>query len=351
METARRFATCCARFVVATCALLLWSDNALAQKTDVITFHNGDTITCEIKKLERGKLQCGTDAMGDVYIEWEYIVAIDTDKTLEVELASGQRFFGALQPGETEDELAISGGATTTPIPADQVAFVQQIDPTFWGKLDGGIDFGTSYTQSDNQFDYQLNADSNYTGRNDIITVDLSSQVKVRDEASTTNRQALNGAWTHDLRWQRWFGVALTSFEHNDELDLDLRSLGGYGVGRYFVQSNHWTWMAFAAGVYTHELYSGEDEATNNVEAGFGTNLQVFTFGDNDTDISTEFIFLPSLTTAGRYRVQLSSSLRREFIADFYFSLNLRESFDSRPPVVTAKKNDLSFSLSLGWSY
>jgi len=351
MESRRRFASCCSRIIVAWCALFLWSGDAVAQKTDVITLHNGDKITCELKEMVRSQLLCKTDPMGDVYIKWEYIASIDTDKTLEVELATGQRFYGNLKPSDTAGSLALAVGATSTQVSAAQVAFIKQIDPTFWGRLDGSIDFGTSYTQSDNQFDYQLNADSSYTARRDLVTVSVNSQVSIRDEAKTTNRQILNGAWSRDLPWERWFGLTIASFEHNEDLDLDLRSLGGYGIGRYLAQTNRWTWMAFAAGVYTHELYSGEPEAKNNIEAGLGTNFQVFTFGDNETDVNTEFIFLPSLTTGGRYRLALSSSVRREFVKNFYLSVNLREAFDSKPPVPTANRNDLSVSMSLGWSY
>ena len=74
------------------------SDAAAFQKTDIIELNNGDKITCEIKELERGKLRCSTDAMGTVYIEWERIVNITTDKTLEVETSQGQRYFGSLEP-------------------------------------------------------------------------------------------------------------------------------------------------------------------------------------------------------------------------------------------------------------
>ena len=39
-----------------------------AQKTDVVTLENGDEITGEIKQLDRGKLEYGTDDMGTVEI-------------------------------------------------------------------------------------------------------------------------------------------------------------------------------------------------------------------------------------------------------------------------------------------
>ena len=48
------------RFVCAslltTFVLLAGATPALAQKTDVVTLVNGDTLTCEIKLLDRGRL-------------------------------------------------------------------------------------------------------------------------------------------------------------------------------------------------------------------------------------------------------------------------------------------------------
>ena len=271
---------------------MLWSTVALAQKTDIITLDNGYTITCEIQELERGRLRCKTDAMGTVYIEWDRVAAIDTDKTLEIELDSGRRYFGSIKPGETAAELKVTVGQASAPVSNNAVAFFRRVNPTFWGKLEGGIDFGVSFTQADNQLDYSLSASSTYTGRSAIFNVELSSLIKRLDEASTTNRQVFGGQWIRQLRWQRWFGLALVSLEHNDELDLDLRASGGYGVGRYLAQTNRWTWMAYATGLYSREKFFGEGNDNNNFEAGLGTNFQVFTFGDNDTDISTDFYCL-----------------------------------------------------------
>ncbi len=39
-------------------------------KTDIIELLNGDRITCEIQKLERGKLTVKTDGLGTISIEW-----------------------------------------------------------------------------------------------------------------------------------------------------------------------------------------------------------------------------------------------------------------------------------------
>ena len=58
-----------ARQALALGCLALLAVPAWAQKTDVVTLVNGDTLTCEIKLLERGRLQVSTDHMGTVNIE------------------------------------------------------------------------------------------------------------------------------------------------------------------------------------------------------------------------------------------------------------------------------------------
>jgi hypothetical protein len=52
--------------------LLLLADSATgATKTDVVELRNGDRITCEIRKLERGKLTVKTDGLGTIAVEWD----------------------------------------------------------------------------------------------------------------------------------------------------------------------------------------------------------------------------------------------------------------------------------------
>ena len=54
---------------------------AWAQKTDIVTLVNGDTLTCEIKLLDRGRLQVSTDHLGTVNIEWDKVTVGHGDAT------------------------------------------------------------------------------------------------------------------------------------------------------------------------------------------------------------------------------------------------------------------------------
>ena len=68
MERARRAGS---RVIVAL------SGNASAQgKTDVVTLANGDRITGEIERLERGRLEFKTDDAGTLYLEWDKLASL-----------------------------------------------------------------------------------------------------------------------------------------------------------------------------------------------------------------------------------------------------------------------------------
>ncbi len=64
-------------------------DTFAAVKTDIVELVNGDRITCEIKKLDRGKLTVKTDGLGTLSIEWDDIQHISSKARYDVQLASG----------------------------------------------------------------------------------------------------------------------------------------------------------------------------------------------------------------------------------------------------------------------
>ena len=53
----------------------------------------------------------------------------------------------------------------------------------------------------------------------------------------------------------------------------------------------------------------------------------------------------------GRQRIQLDSGVKREFWKDVFLSVNVFDTFDSRPPNTSAEHNDVGVVLSFGWSY
>ena len=59
------------------------------EKTDVVVLINGDAVTAEIKSLAFSDLRYSTDSMGTVDIEWEDIVSLTSNQSLQIETATG----------------------------------------------------------------------------------------------------------------------------------------------------------------------------------------------------------------------------------------------------------------------
>jgi hypothetical protein len=61
--------------------------------------------------------------------------------------------------------------------------------------------------------------------------------------------------------------------------------------------------------------------------------------------------YYPSLSELGRHRLQFDGAVKREFFKDFIVSLNVYDTFDSRPPNADFDQNDVGVVLSVGWTY
>jgi hypothetical protein len=122
-----RFAKPCvgSRILVLFLSLLAWGQ-ARADKTDIVELRSGDRVTCEIKRLERGRLQASTDSMGIVYIEWKDIVRVDSKELYVAELESGKRVRGRLMPAE-DGQLVVFRGNKATTLAMDQVVWLDPL--------------------------------------------------------------------------------------------------------------------------------------------------------------------------------------------------------------------------------
>ena len=65
----------------------------LAQgRTDVVSLPNGDRITGEVVRLDRGILEFKTDEAGTVYLEWDKLSTLVAMRQVEVVTTDGSTF-------------------------------------------------------------------------------------------------------------------------------------------------------------------------------------------------------------------------------------------------------------------
>jgi hypothetical protein len=337
------------RLIALICATLVYPAMAWAGhgKVDRVEKQNGDVLTCEVLNMIRGVLKAKTDGMGTVSIEWNKIVRLVSPAVFEVELSSGAVYYGTLT-SPSSGKLGVSGAPPATVFDFIDVVRITAIDQQFWRQLDGSVDLGYTFTQGDQRSQWSFNGRVSRTTRNYLTTLNANTLLTIEDEGTRQNRNTVSTSVQRQLG-NRWFAGIFAQGDHNEELNLNLRALAGGALGRVLIQTNRVLFSPYAGVGYTQERYVDEP-VQHRTEAAIGTRLDWFTFGDYKTDLTIQEQTYVDFEDSSRVRVELTTTFRQEIAKDLYWSTNLLESFNAAPPA-GSKTNDLTLSMSLGWSF
>jgi hypothetical protein len=318
-------------------------------RTDVVSLANGDRITGEIVRLDRGRLEFETDDAGTLYLEWDNLVAVVSTRLIEITTTNGLTFLGSLGPSANRSVAVMSTEGTVT-LSMPDVTMINAIGRNFWRKLDGSIDAGFSYTRSSGIAQLNLNTDTAYRrpGFQGRLSASFT-QTEQSGEEGSDDRGAIEASYLR-YPWPRWVVLGLGRFETNESLGLDLRSQVGAAVGPRLVNSTR-AQLTVGGGLAFNDERGVDVEPTQNIEAlvFFATSFD--TYDRPRTNLTVTAQYLPSLSNVGRQRLQLDANVRREFFKDLFLSFSMYDTFDSRPPNPDAARNDIGVVTSVGWSY
>jgi hypothetical protein len=330
--------------------LLLIASQAFAERTDEIVLWNGDTITGEVKSLQQGKLKFKTDNAGTIYFEWEFIDSVSSTSHFEVETQLGVHHYGMLAPGPEAKKLTVLGPAESVVLDMARVITIMPIKQTFWGRVDGSLNVGASFTSADSILQYSVESDATYRVRKFSAKLALSIIETRQDERDTTFKDSLDFTYTR-YRKNRYFGSGMVGVDRSSELGIDFRAEIGGVYGRSFIQSNR-TRLAGAAGlVVSRERPIGEEPSGTVFSALIRGQYHFFLYNYPKTDIYIDLGLLPSISEWPRTRVEFNASLMREIITDFTVNFSIYDSYDSDPPGEAAVANhDFGVILSIGYT-
>jgi len=322
---------------------------AEAARTDILVLDNDNWITGEILSLESGKLSFKTDNVGTLSVEWKHVAELKSTNSFTVETQRGEVYFGVLSETEKNQLKVVDGDVTVASLDMDSVVSIYWVKESFWSRLDGSLDVGYGYTQQNGSTQFNLNTSVYQRQEHQYIRIDLESLFSTQDDADSTTRNTLEGAYHR--RWTgKWFYLGAASVNQNNGLDLDLRTLASGGIGRQLHQTNI-ARLFFLGGLsYNRELYTFNEDFVDSIEAFGGIEFSYFTFDGLTSQLTTRFIVVPSLTQTGRVRLQFDANYRQNLVGNLYWNLDLFETFDSEPPSGAAK-NDFGITTSFGWSF
>ncbi len=328
--------------------LPLLATPSFGQKTDVVTLRNGDSITGEIKRLKRGKLEYSTDDMGTIYIEWDKVVRLTSRWFFEVELASHRILFGNL-PASADTGVIVVALTSIDTVDVQSVVTITPIKQTFFSRVYARIDFGFDVTRANNQTEYSLAVLTRYRGRRYSGEINLDSYLRNQDGGGTTRNKLqlttsrmLSGAWSSGL---------LGLLEQNQELDLDLRTQLGVTAILNLLHSHRASLYASSGVLVGGEKFTGEESLQSSVELAVSSTVEAFRYDTPKLDLSATLAAFPSLSDIGRVRVNFNTRFSYEFIKDLTVGLRGFVYYDSRPPSEAAASTDYSLSFTFGWKY
>jgi uncharacterized protein DUF481 len=320
-----------------------------ADKTDVVVLENGDRLTGDIKRLEGGKLELKTNAMSTVYIEWDKVATVASKWRFEARLASGLRFFGSLASSPDGTQVVIVADPQPIAVPSYEIVRLAPIEAGFWASLDGSASGGYSFTQANERTQWTFSADVGQRRRNSRSLITFNSLYSSQEEAATTIRNDVAAAFNRFVSTS-YFIVIAGQGQENRELDLDFRVVGIGGAGKDVVERPIGRLSVFGGLAYAREKFTSQAQR-NSSEAVGGLQAAIYRFAGLDTEISVAFTAFPSISDAGRVRLELNVGVKKEIVSKLYLSLSLFDSYDSRPPDEAIKKNDFGVSSGLGWSF
>ena len=138
-----------------------------------------------------------------------------------------------IQHADLTDVLVVEDRGQEVEVPILAVSTIQplNVQEAFWRRLDVDIKAGIDFKTASDILLINLSSNVKFREEQYEIDVDANWNETSRTENNNSSRADLVGNYTRFLR-DRWFWKATTGLETNEELGLDLRTIVAGTAGR-----------------------------------------------------------------------------------------------------------------------
>ncbi len=260
----------CRAIKLTLCTLLL----ATTSRADTLLLQNGDRITGVVESIAQGVVTIQTDYAGALEVQQEAVAGIETESPRAVRLESGALVEGPLEM--REGNTGVLQGGTWLPAPPPEMvglarpgeappelAAPEDEEPKRWsGSVDLGFTHRTGHTDTT---DFNLGSTATREGERNTLRLTFTAAYGEADDILNTRRFAGEAKWQYYLK-PRLYWYLLGAAERDDGRKLDLRAVGGSGIGYDIIDQERRTLSADAGLTYTHEEWApytpwGRDKA------------------------------------------------------------------------------------------
>lgn len=319
-----------------------------AQKTDTIHLFNGDKIVGEMKDLKLGLLRVKTDYMATVYIEWDQVQTVRTDKRWYIRMRNGAYYDGRLAPSPMLDHFYIVNGDSIH-VNLIDITTLYRLNQGIWPRTDGSLNAGYSYQKNNGLSQFTLSGNAIYRGDLSAVTLAFNSITTTQPEIQDNRKQDITLGYEHNL-WGRWtsgFGIGA---ESNTELDLDLRLRASASLGNYILLNVHAS-NILGGGIQGNLEQSGGGEASQNFELFLGDRFRFRTYRFPKAEVTLDLAGYYGLTIRDRWRFATTIALRYEVLRDLQIGVEFYDQYDSKPLDGGPALNDFRIATTIGYVF
>ena len=329
--------------------LSLFSYNAGFAQTDSLIFSNGEMVFGEIKSMDRGVVTIETFySDSDFKIEWDRVKWIRSSQNYLITLSDGRRFNASINTTAIDNEVVLDDGMQKTIVNVEEIVAFKPINDTFWDKFSASIDLSFDLTKANNLTQFSTRTNVGYLTKRWELKGNYNTVFSRQDSVADISRMDANVTFNYFLP-SDWYVFFSNDFLQNDEQKLALRSTTKFGIGYYLVRTNSSYFGVFGGAAGNSESFTetASPDRTSG-EAFIGLELNLFDIGD--LSLLTNATGYPSLTEAGRFRLDFKFDLKYDLPLDFYIKTGTTLNYDSQP-VAGGSDLDYVIQTGIGWEW
>jgi hypothetical protein len=318
-------------------------------QNDSLTFNNDDGLVGEIKSMDRGILQIGTDySDGDIKITWNKIRTIRTETSFFIALTDGRKYFGTVKSVSDSTLHIVTVDYQTVECQLDHIVTLSPIRKTFFDSFSASIDIGFSLTKANNLQQVSSRSSIGYRTRRWTTIAVFNSLRSTQDDADPIQRSTGKITYTNILPLPSLYGIGAISLESNTQQKLDLRLNAQLGIGRYFVHTNYTHWSIILGFNRNIEQFSSATPDRESWEGVLGTELDLYNIGD--LNLFTDLIAYQGITATERFRSDFTFDAKYNLPYNLYIKMGFTINYDNRP-AEGATELDYVFQTGIGWEW
>ncbi len=330
------------KLYLAAAAVLLFSGSVFS---DTVVLQSGDTLHGKIGQVTGNSLKLNSPDLGEITISISKVTSYKFDAPTRIELKDDQPTTGTVS-GDSKS-VTINDKTYGT----DKVKNINPPAEDWTGSIiaNGAIARGnTNKFTAGVEGKAELRRDNYLNNDRLTFTGAYNYGTSGTGEGLTVDTDNWLIAGKYDRFWtDKLYGYTSGKLEHDNVAQLYYRITPGVGLGYQWIETGTMKFSTEAGVSFIHEAFE-DQESSDNIAARLAYRFEKQV--NERIQVFHNLEFLPAFDDPADYILNTDLGLRASLTATFFTQMKIELKRDSKP-ADDALKNDLLYTIGVGWSF